>query len=78
MAEEVKTEQASAQPAPSKPVTSTTVKTAPVKETKVKVVLIGAGSFSGLGLHHILKGQEIMVDATTANKLAIMGLFKKI
>ena len=73
MAEEIKIAEQTPTPAP-KTVASPAKTTA---QTKVKIVLTGAGSFSGLGLHHILKGQELTVDNATANKLLAAGLFKK-
>lgn len=79
MAEETKTAQTTAQPAPSKPASAPTPtpKTAPVSKN-TKLVLIGAGSFSGFGFKRIQKGQEVTVDNAKADKLVASGLFKKI
>ena len=73
MAEEVKTTQT----VPTKPAPAPTPKTAPVSKN-IKLILTGAGSFSGLGLKHIIKGQEVTVDSAKAEKLIAMGLFKKV
>ena len=74
MAEEIKTAQATTPPAP--PKSNTAPKPASVSKN-VKLILTGAGSFSGLGLNHVLKGQEVTVDSAKADKLVAMGLFKK-
>lgn len=77
MAEETKSAQTTTQPAPSKPAPAQTSKSAPVSKN-TKLVLTGAGSFSGFGFKRILKGQEVTVDNAKADKMVASGLFKKI